>query len=71
MKKIILTLLLITSLAFSGCAMTNNRHDIEDTNLVRVFGIDLKEDEYTITLLYNIPTSPDGEKKYDFITGKR
>ena len=69
MKKIILTLLLITSLTFSGCAMTNNRHDIEDTNLVRVFGIDLKDGKYTVTMLYNIPTSPEGEKKYDSATG--
>ena len=69
MKKIILSLLLITSFAFSGCAMTNNRHDIEDTNLVRVFGIDLKDGKYTVTMLYNIPTSPEGEKKYDSATG--
>ena len=70
MKKII-SIFIIMLIAFSlfGCSMTNNQNDIEDICLIRVFGIDLKDDEYEVTVLYSKPTAPEQEPTYISVKG--
>ena len=48
----------------------NNRNSIEDTSLVRIFGIDYKDGTYTVSILYNNSANSEDEKSFKSLSGE-
>lgn len=64
MKKIIVISILF-SLMLCGCSDSIDRTDIENTILIRIFGVDKTDDKYKLTILYDATKGGESaEEKY-------
>ena len=70
MRRILIAFLITIPLVVSGCAMSNNRNNIEDSSLIRIFGIDYKDGNYTVTILYENSINSQDDQKFKSIYGE-
>jgi spore germination protein KC len=71
MKRIVFFIsILILPFLVSGCVNDMNRREIDEINLIRVLGIDYKQDEYTLSALFSVSggTDPESEGAEEEIT---
>ena len=63
MKRIVFFIgnFLILPFLLSGCVRDMNRREIDEINLIRVLGIDFKQNEYTLSALFNATGGTDPE----------
>lgn len=68
MKRFIFIIILAVFL--TGCTSQNNKNNIEDTSLIRIFGIDYFDGKYTVTILYNNSAVSENEKTFNSLYGE-
>lgn len=67
--KRLFALFFIVCILLSGCTSDNNKNNIEDTSLIRIFGVDFKDGIYTVTILYNNSASSADEQTFKSLYG--